>query len=74
MCYMPTVSSIYGYCFLKLFLSRDSKLTQLLQNSLSGQTNISIIVAVSPAEYNVRETLSTLDFARTNIANRTEAN
>jgi kinesin family protein 3/17 len=42
---------------------RDSKLTRLLQDSLGGNTKTIMIAAVSPANYNHDETLSTLRYA-----------
>jgi hypothetical protein len=42
---------------------RDSKLTRLLQDSLGGNTKTIMIAAVSPANYNFEETLSTLRYA-----------
>lgn len=42
---------------------RDSKLTRLLQDSLGGNTKTIMIAAVSPANYNFDETLSTLRYA-----------
>ena len=42
---------------------RDSKLTRLLQDSLGGNTKTVMIAAVSPADYNYDETLSTLRYA-----------
>ncbi|XP_067124591.1 kinesin-like protein KIF11 [Centruroides vittatus] len=42
---------------------RESKLTRLLQDSLGGRTKTSIIATISPAQSNVEETLSTLDYA-----------
>lgn len=42
---------------------RDSKLTRLLQDSLGGNTKTIMIAAVSPANYNYEETLSTLRYA-----------
>lgn len=42
---------------------RDSKLTRLLQTSLGGNTKTVMIAAVSPADYNLEETLSTLRYA-----------
>jgi len=45
---------------------RDSNLTRLLQNSLGGSSLCSVIVNISPAQYNESETLNTLRFgART---------
>ncbi|CDW81244.1 kinesin motor domain containing protein [Stylonychia lemnae] len=42
---------------------RDSKLTRLLQDSLGGNTKTIMIAALSPADYNYDETLSTLRYA-----------
>lgn len=42
---------------------RDSKLTRLLQDSLGGNTKTIMIAAVSPADYNFDETISTLRYA-----------
>ena len=42
---------------------RDSKLTRLLQDSLGGNTKTVMVAAVSPADYNLDETLSTLRYA-----------
>jgi hypothetical protein len=42
---------------------RDSKLTRLLQNSLGGNANTVMLAAISPADYNYDETLSTLKYA-----------
>lgn len=42
---------------------RDSKLTRLLEDSLGGNTKTIMIAAVSPANYNYDETLSTLRYA-----------
>jgi len=42
---------------------RDSKLTRLLQDSLGGNTKTVMVAAVSPADYNYDETLSTLWYA-----------
>ena len=42
---------------------RDSKLTRLLQDSLGGNTKTLMMAAVSPADYNLEETLSTLKYA-----------
>eukprot|EP00518_Triparma_eleuthera_P015141 CAMPEP_0197572868 /NCGR_PEP_ID=MMETSP1320-20131121/42677_1 /TAXON_ID=91990 /ORGANISM="Bolidomonas sp., Strain RCC2347" /LENGTH=351 /DNA_ID=CAMNT_0043135375 /DNA_START=108 /DNA_END=1160 /DNA_ORIENTATION=- len=43
---------------------RDSKLTRLLQESLGGNASTLMIAALSPADYNHDETLSTLNYAR----------
>jgi kinesin family protein 3/17 len=42
---------------------RDSKLTRLLQDSLGGNTKTVMVAALSPADYNYEETLSTLRYA-----------
>lgn len=42
---------------------RDSKLTYLLQDSLSGGSKVLMVVNVSPAAYNHSETISSLNFA-----------
>ena len=42
---------------------RDSKLTRLLQDSLGGNTKTVMIAAISPADYNFDETLTTLRYA-----------
>jgi len=42
---------------------RDSKLTRLLQDSLGGNTKTVMMAAISPADYNLEETLSTLRYA-----------
>lgn len=53
---------------------RDSKLTRLLQDSLGGNAHTLMIACVSPAEWNVAETLNTLKYANRarNIKNRAE--
>ena len=55
---------------------RDSKLTRLLQDSLGGNTKTVMIAAVSPADYNYDETLSTLRYASRakNIKNKPKIN
>jgi hypothetical protein len=42
---------------------RDSKLTRLLQESLGGNAATTMLAAVSPADYNYDETVSTLRYA-----------
>ncbi|KAI8927274.1 kinesin motor domain-containing protein [Entophlyctis helioformis] len=42
---------------------RDSKLTRILQSSLSGQSRIAVIATVSPTAKNLEESLNTLKFA-----------
>ena len=42
---------------------RDSKLTRLLQSSLGGNCRTLMMAAISPADYNYNETLSTLRYA-----------
>ncbi|GAA5830293.1 hypothetical protein JCM3766R1_002857 [Sporobolomyces carnicolor] len=55
---------------------RDSKLTRLLQDSLGGNSKTMMVACVSPTEYNLSETLSTLKYANRarNIKNRAEIN
>lgn len=55
---------------------RDSKLTRLLQDSLGGNTKTIMIAAISPADYNYEETLSTLRYANRakNIKNTPKIN
>ena len=55
---------------------RDSKLTRLLQDSLGGNTKTVMIAALSPANYNFDETLSTLRYASRakNIKNKPKVN
>ena len=43
---------------------RESVLTRLLQESLGGNAKTSLIVTVSPSNYNADETLSSLNFAQ----------
>merc|ERR1711934_912871 len=42
---------------------RDSKLTRMLQSSLGGNARTAMMCAISPAERNKEETLSTLAYA-----------
>jgi centromeric protein E len=42
---------------------RDSKLTRLLQSSLSGNAKMSVVCCITPAEKYLEETRSTLQFA-----------
>jgi Kinesin motor domain len=55
---------------------RDSKLTRLLQDSLGGNAHTLMIACVSPAEWNVGETVNTLKYANRarNIKNRAVVN
>jgi kinesin family member 17 len=55
---------------------RDSKLTRLLQDSLGGNTKTVMVAAISPADYNYEETLSTLRYASRakNIQNKPTIN
>jgi len=55
---------------------RSSKLTRLLQDSLGGNTKTVMIAALSPADYNFDETLSTLRYASRakNIQNKPTVN
>lgn len=43
---------------------RDSKLTRILQESIGGNSQTSLIIACSMSSYNSRETLSTLRFGQ----------
>ena len=42
---------------------RNSKLTHLLQDSLGGNSKVMMFVNISPAVYNVSETVCSLTFA-----------
>ena len=55
---------------------RDSKLTRLLQDSLGGNSQTTMIACVSPAEFNTNETINTLKYANRarNIKNKAEVN
>lgn len=50
--------------FLFPFLSRDSKLTRILQESLGGNAKTTVVICASPASFNEAETKSTLDFGK----------
>jgi hypothetical protein len=55
---------------------RESKLTRLLQDSLGGNTKTLMVAAISPADYNYDETMSTLRYANRakNIQNKPKVN
>ena len=55
---------------------RDSKLTRLLQDSLGGNSRTVMVACVSPADYNVEESLNTLRYATSarNIKNTATRN
>lgn len=55
---------------------RESKLTRILQDSLGGTTSTSIIATISPADEDISNTVSTLDYASRarSICNRPESN
>ena len=55
---------------------RDSKLTFLLRESLGGNARTTMIAAISPADYNYDETLTTLAYAKRakTIKNEAKAN
>lgn len=55
---------------------RDSKLTRLLQDSLGGNAYTLMIACVSPVEYNISETINTLQYASRAraIKNKAEVN
>jgi hypothetical protein len=42
---------------------RESSLTRILQNALGGNSKTTMIAAISPATYNLEETISTLRYA-----------
>lgn len=42
---------------------RESSLTRILQNALGGNSKTTMIAAISPATYNIEETISTLVYA-----------
>jgi hypothetical protein len=42
---------------------RDSALTRMLQNALGGNSKTIMICAISPADFNYEETVSTLRYA-----------
>ena len=50
---------------------RNSKLTQLLQDSLSGNSKVMMVCNISPEESSASETASSLNFAKR--ANQVEA-
>ena len=55
---------------------RSSKLTRLLQDSLGGNAKTVMIAAISPADYNYDETITTLRYASRakNIQNKPKVN
>ncbi len=74
---LDTAFALKSVCMLYvLHPHRESKLTRILQDSLGGRTKTSIIATISPAQCNMEETLSTLDYAHRakNITNRPEVN
>lgn len=70
----PFISSHNGFSLSDNFMSRDSKLTRLLRDSLGGKTKTCIIATISPSAHFLEETLSTLDYAyrAKNIKNKPE--
>lgn len=42
---------------------RDSKLTRLLQDSIGGNAMTTMIACISPLEYNISETINTINYA-----------
>lgn len=46
-----------------IIYSRDSKLTQILQPSLSGTAKVAVICAINPSSTSIEESKSTLKFA-----------
>ncbi|KAH8411652.1 hypothetical protein KR215_008096, partial [Drosophila sulfurigaster] len=63
----PTTNRMFSHCLAGQSVGyvpyRQSKLTRLLQDSLGGNSITLMIACVSPADYNVAETLSTLRYA-----------
>jgi len=55
---------------------RDSKLTRILQNSLSGKSCVSVLCTLSPSSRNLEESISTLKFASRakHVRNHAEVN
>ncbi|KAK3265863.1 hypothetical protein CYMTET_25484, partial [Cymbomonas tetramitiformis] len=55
---------------------RDSKLTRILQDSLGGNSRTVMVACISPADYNLQETLNTLSYANRarNIRNKPVVN
>ncbi|KAL0233521.1 hypothetical protein PCE1_002036 [Barthelona sp. PCE] len=43
---------------------RDSKLTRILQDALGGNSKTTLMIACSPHEFNIEETISTLRFGK----------
>ncbi|KAL4708259.1 hypothetical protein ACJJTC_016308 [Scirpophaga incertulas] len=61
---LGNVISILGDENSKSFITyRDSKLTRILQDSLGGNSLTLMVACVSPADYNLDETVSTLRYA-----------
>lgn len=61
---LGNVISALGDGTSRSFISyRDSKLTRLLQDSLGGNSLTLMVACVSPADYNLDETVSTLRYA-----------
>lgn len=61
---LGNVISQLGECGTASYVGyRDSKLTRLLQDSLGGNSMTLMIACVSPADYNLDESLSTLRYA-----------
>ena len=59
--------SVLGTCIQRLISGnyvpyRDSKLTRILQESLGGNAKTSLIVTISPSNYNADESFSSLNF------------
>ena len=53
---------------------RDSKLTRLLQDSLSGNTKTVMIAAISPSDFNYEETLLRYASSAKSIKNKPRVN
>jgi kinesin family protein 4/21/27 len=57
------ISALGGGTSNRFVSYRDSKLTRLLQDSLCGNSLTLMKACISPADYNIEETLSTLRYA-----------
>lgn len=50
--------------FYSLFFYSESKLTKILQESFGGRSSTAVIATISPTRDNIKDTLTTLQFAR----------
>ena len=72
-------AAVGAVCIVPLFLPalasnsphvpyRNSKLTHVLQDSLGGQSKCCMFVNISPAQSNLTETMSTLNFGQVRVS------